>query len=669
MTTYNAAHGADPPCVTVIAVNWNGKELLAACFQALRQQTFRDFEILLVDNGSTDGSVEFVTAGFPEVDVIALDENLGFSAANNIGIRHARGGYIALLNSDTEVEPRWLEELVNALDARPEIGFCASKMLLWQTREIADTCGDFYTVEGIAGKIGHLEHAAQYNQPREVFGACAGAAIYRKSMLDDIGLLDEDFFLAHEDTDLSFRAQLMGYKCLYVPTAIVYHHLSATIGADSNTYIYYGHRNNEYVYIKNMPLLLLLKYWPWHLLFDFLLLLFFFPRGKALPFLKAKGAALRGFPRMLKKRRQIQRACRVSTRDIERTLIKGWLFSALRRKLMRVAQDLSWFAKREFYHVARRYLPPPVKRWFLNVDFVRERIQPKPPLAVERAEAYLQALRARRLLDQGAGALNGRMAAGGHTTKASIVMLTKNRLALTQLCLESILCYTDDSHLEIIVVDNASTDGTRSYVGQLARQWPAIQLICNDRNEGFARATNQGIQKARGDYIVLLNNDTIVTRGWLSRLLRYLEQNPNVGMVGPVTNDAANEQMIAVGYTSLEELEVFAEERYRRWEGRAFEIAMLQMFCVAMRRSLVDQIGLLDEQFGLGTFEDDDYAHRVRQGGYTLLCAEDVFTHHFGRGTMRRLQEDTYFKLFDGNRRLFERKWGVHWRPHRLRSL
>lgn len=348
MTTYKVAHGADPPCVSVIVVNWNGKELLTPCLQALRQQRFRDFEIIIVDNGSTDGSVEFVRAGFTEARVIALDENLGFSAANNIGIGHARGKYIALLNSDTEVEPRWLEELVNALDAQPEIGFCASKMLLWKTREIADTCGDFYTVEGIAGKIGHLEHAAQYDHPREVFGACAGAAIYRKSMLDDIGLLDEDFFLAHEDTDLSFRAQLMGYKCLYVPTAIVYHHLSATIGADSDTYIYYGHRNNEYVYIKNMPVRLLLKYWPWHLLFNVLLLLFFYPRGKALPFLKAKGAALRGFPRMLKKRWHIQKACRVSTRDIERTLIRGWLFNALRRKLRDALQDLYAFAKKGF---------------------------------------------------------------------------------------------------------------------------------------------------------------------------------------------------------------------------------------------------------------------------------------------------------------------------------
>lgn len=319
-------------------------------------------------------------------------------------------------------------------------------------------------------------------------------------------------------------------------------------------------------------------------------------------------------------------------------------------------------------HLARRYLPPPVKRWFLMSSFVRERVQPKPPLQVERAEAYLQALRT-RLPDQGAGALNGRRAARGHTTKASIVMLTKDRLPLTQLCLESILRYTDYSTLEIIVVDNASTDGTQAYVGQLAQQVPAIQLVCNDRNEGFARATNQGIQKARGDYIVLLNNDTIVTRGWLSRLLRYLEQDPNVGMVGPVTNDAANEQMIAVGYTTLEELEAFAEERYRRWEGRAFEIAMLQMFCVAMRRSLVDQVGLLDERFGLGTFEDDDYAHRVGRCGYKLLCAEDVFTHHFGRGTMRGLKEDTYSELFEGNRRLFEQKWGVRWRPHRLRSL
>jgi len=295
--------------------------------------------------------------------------------------------------------------------------------------------------------------------------------------------------------------------------------------------------------------------------------------------------------------------------------------------------------------------------------------QSKPPLEVEQASEYLEVMQA-WLPSQGAEpAQELKNTTCSAYAKASLIILTRNRLPLTRLCLESILRYTDNSHLEIIVVDNASTDGTQAYVGRLAQQWPAIQLMCNDRNEGFARATNQGIQKARGDYIVLLNNDTIVTRGWLIRLLRYLEQDPTVGMVGPVTNDAANEQMIAVGYTTIEELEAFAEERYRRWEGRAFEIAMLQMFCVAMRRSLVDQVGLLDERFGLGTFEDDDYAHRVRRGGYTLLCAEDVFTHHFGRGTMRGLKEDTYSELFDGNRRLFERKWGVRWRPHRLRSL
>src|SRR3990172_13075980 len=137
---------------------------------------------------------------------------------------------------------------------------------MFEDHTLVDACGDSYTVEGIPDKIGHLDHASNYDDSREVFGACAGAAIYRRSMLEELAGFDEAFFIVHEDSDLNFRAQLLGYRCIYVPTAVVYHHLGATIGKGSDRAVYFSQRNTEFVYLKNMPLVLLLKYWPLHVL-------------------------------------------------------------------------------------------------------------------------------------------------------------------------------------------------------------------------------------------------------------------------------------------------------------------------------------------------------------------------------------------------------------------
>jgi len=233
--------------------------------------------------------------------------------------------------------------------------------------------------------------------------------------------------------------------------------------------------------------------------------------------------------------------------------------------------------------------------------------------------------------------------------------------------MESLYLHTAYPNFEVIVVDNASQDSTPAYLESLGKIVPNLQLILNEQNRGFAGANNQGIMHSCGDYIVLLNNDVIVTPGWLTRLIGYLERDPNVGMVGPVTNSAGNEQMIQADYTNLEELEAFARQRAREYEGSYFQIPMLGMFCVVFRRKLLDEVGLLDERFGLGTFEDDDFCHRVKLKGYKLICAEDVFIHHFGQATMSKLGDKDYLKLFEHNQRLFEKKWGVKWRPHRTR--
>lgn len=316
----------------MVIVNWNRAEMLSTCLNSLSDQTFRDFEAIVVDNGSTDGSVRRVRSQFPDVSLIALGENTGFSVANNIGIRAACGEYMALLNNDAEAESHWLEELVKVLRTHSEIGFCASKMVLWDDRSLADGCGDFYTPEGVAGKIGHLDRADRYDEPREVFGASAGAAMYLRSMFEDIGGFDEDFFMVHEDTDLNFRGRLMGYRCLYVPTAIVYHRLGGTIGVNSEMNIFHDQRNIEFVFLKNMPTSLMVRYLPLHLIANWLSFVKHLLRSQARTFIRAKADALRFVPKMIQKRRRIQSARRASAQEISAAMTKGWLANAIKRQ-------------------------------------------------------------------------------------------------------------------------------------------------------------------------------------------------------------------------------------------------------------------------------------------------------------------------------------------------
>jgi GT2 family glycosyltransferase/glycosyltransferase involved in cell wall biosynthesis len=252
--------------------------------------------------------------------------------------------------------------------------------------------------------------------------------------------------------------------------------------------------------------------------------------------------------------------------------------------------------------------------------------------------------------------------------KASIIVLTYNNLHLTKLCVDSIFRNTIWPNFELIIVDNASKDATRDYLEKLAKQHENVKLILNDHNEGFAGGNNQGIRLATGEYIVPLNNDTIVTHGWLARLIRHLESDAKIGLVGPVTNSIGNEAKIEVEYSCIEEMEAFSERQARQNEGKTFEIKMLALFCAVTRRKLFYEIGLLDERYEVGMFEDDDLASRLKKAGYRLLCCEDVFIHHFHGAAFNQLSEDKYKSLFKANRNKFEAKWGVKWEPHEGRT-
>jgi len=316
--------------VSIIVVNYNKGRLAAGCLKAIRCQDFRDFEVMMVDNGSSDNSLCEVQ-GFlegnqspPPVKLIPLKKNLGFAGGNLEGLRHANGEYIALLNSDTEPDKRWLEELVMSMENDPEVGICASKLVVYGT-DMIDSGGDGFSTSFKGFKRGEGEKALLYNQREFVFGACAGAALYRRKMIEEIGFLDEGFFLIHEDTDLNFRAQLQGWKVLYVPTAVVYHKVRSSIGAMSDIAIYYTLRNSEFVRIKDIPFGVFIRCLPEFLIGALTEFVYFAIKHKRLRlYFKAKIDALRMFPRMLKKRAMILKKKKVSNRYLLNMMTPVW---------------------------------------------------------------------------------------------------------------------------------------------------------------------------------------------------------------------------------------------------------------------------------------------------------------------------------------------------------
>ena len=251
---------AAAPLASIIIPNWNGIEHLPGCLDSLRTQTFGNTEVILVDNGSTDGSQALVTGQYPEVHLVALEHNLGLTGGNNIGFDAAHGEILISLNNDTEAHPHFVEALVNALQEHPEAGMAAAKMLLFDRRDQIHSAGDGYGIDGIPFNRGVWQQdEGQFDEPGWIFGGCGGAVAYRRAMLDDVGTFDESFFMYCEDVDLNWRAQLAGWRCWYAPQAIVYHKLSATGGGPIASY--YTGRNTLWVIAKNYPGLLLRKYW------------------------------------------------------------------------------------------------------------------------------------------------------------------------------------------------------------------------------------------------------------------------------------------------------------------------------------------------------------------------------------------------------------------------
>jgi GT2 family glycosyltransferase len=322
---------AAQPRVSVVIPNWNGMRHLPGCLGALGAQSFTDFEVILVDNASSDGGVAWVRGHHPEVRMLQRPDNGGFSRAVNAGIVIARGEYVALLNNDTVAEPEWLGALVAGLEDHREYDFAASKMVLFYEPERLNAAGDVYALGRLAGKNrGFGKPLSRHDTMERVLGACAGAALYRRALFDEVGLFDEDFFLMSEDTDFNLRCLIAGKRCLYVPAARVQHKLRATIDAEPAwAMTRLGARNEAIAAAKNLPTVVLLLtsiLWPYRLLRSTVLLR---PsKWRLVPKLlrQAPGrcrAEVEGFRLGLAKRPEVWRLKRVGTITILRWLLKG----------------------------------------------------------------------------------------------------------------------------------------------------------------------------------------------------------------------------------------------------------------------------------------------------------------------------------------------------------
>jgi GT2 family glycosyltransferase len=317
-----------PPLISIVIVTWNSGKHLPRCLDCLAHQTLPDFEIVLIDNGSSDNSIAGLEQQYPHpgLRVERLAGNIGFAAGNNRGANLARGKWLVLLNADAFPEPDWLAGLIAASQAHPEFSSFSSRQLQASDPSILDGTGDAYHVSGMAWRLG-LGYPADQNglEKTEIFSPCAAAAMYLREAFLDVGGFDEDFFSYFEDVDLGFRLQLRGYRCLYVPGAVVHHVGSASLGQRSDFAFYHSHRNLVWTYVKNMPSGMFWVYLLEHLIANIIYVLYYVLRGRGKVLLKAKYDALKGLSAARKKRDTIQKRNRAASSDLLKRMERGWL--------------------------------------------------------------------------------------------------------------------------------------------------------------------------------------------------------------------------------------------------------------------------------------------------------------------------------------------------------
>lgn len=305
------------PAVSIIILTWNSAAHLPHCLNCLLTQTYRDFEVIIIDNNSTDNATTLLEEKYPALNlrVERLATNLGFAAGNNIGAHLARGKWLTLLNADAFLEPDWLVNMLSAAERHPN-SFFSSQLIQANTPALLDGQGDVYHISGLAWRRNYCQPSITNLPEGEVFSACAAAAFYPAQTFLAVGGFDEDYFAYHEDVDLGFRLRLLGLQCFYIPTAVAHHVGSTSFGKRGERATYLGHRNLVWTYVKNMPTSLFWLFLPIHLAYTLMHLAYFTRINQGHVLWKARLDAWKALETTLKKRKMIQRSKTASTRSI-----------------------------------------------------------------------------------------------------------------------------------------------------------------------------------------------------------------------------------------------------------------------------------------------------------------------------------------------------------------
>lgn len=302
---------------SVIILNWNGLQHIEECLNSVINQTYENYEIIFVDNASTDASVEFVKTKFPSIKIIVNDKNYGFAKGVNIGIKHAKGEYILLLNNDAIADKNWISELIKAAELNDKIGMVASKILLYTERDKINCTGTSIHTNGAAMLRDYYKKDTQSTEIEEVFGPNGAACLFKRELFKNVGYYDEDYFMYSEETDLAWRARIAGWKCVYNPRAIAYHKFSVERSLREFS-VRYNLRNTIWTFFKNFSLYYQIRFLPKHIFYlVFFVVLYFISRKSIVP-LKAVFEGLKGLPKIVNKHHEVQRLRKVD--DI--TLVK-----------------------------------------------------------------------------------------------------------------------------------------------------------------------------------------------------------------------------------------------------------------------------------------------------------------------------------------------------------
>jgi GT2 family glycosyltransferase/Tfp pilus assembly protein PilF len=566
---------SDTPFTSIIILTFNQLEHTKPCLQSIEQHTPQPHELIIVDNGSTDGTLDYLRKyanDHNNVRVISNKENLGFAAGNNQGLAVANGDYLLLLNNDTVVTEGWLARMLSVFERYSDVGIVGPVS--------NNISGPQQVKEASYQSLGKMHHfakhwsAAHTGQTMEFYRVVGFCLLAKREVIDRIGGLDEQFGSGNfEDDDFCLRAVVAGYKACIALDAFVHHTGSQTFKGAGINYQQSLERNWKIFKAK------------WKLPQDQ-------PYGTYS--INLSNIDLSQYNTPIPPRIEIMPLI-INAPSSEDNAISN-MFGKEAQQPLELSDEKSKVQSGAFSVIAAKEIPS-----LIHSEFIE-----------------------------------------GLT---SIIILTHNRLEYTKKCVKSIRKNTPEAH-EFIFVDNGSTDGTVKWLQSQVRENKSCHLIENKENVGLAKGRNQGINLSQGEFIALINNDVVVSEGWLDRMLQCLNSRPDIGIVGPMSNNVSGLQQVADdSYQIADFIDKNAEKFKEQFNHRRIPYRNIAGFCMLFKRTLTEKIGLLDERFDTGHFEDEDFCWRSALEGFQNYIDGDVFVHYAGK------------KESPGDRNIINKKW------------